>query len=111
MTDRPDLVQRERNFIETNPHKAEIDHIFNVAGIDFGRIDYGVRADGGIHVFEINTNPNLANIKIVAPERKAYIVPSLARLHGAFEALAEQHPCVKLQWPKDELIYRLKSQI
>jgi len=51
-----DKVREERAYLESNPHAEAIEGIFRLAGIDYGRIDYGVR-DGRIQTFEINTNP------------------------------------------------------
>jgi hypothetical protein len=49
-------LEEEREYIDTNPHEAELREIFATAQIDYGRIDYTVH-DGHIRVFEINTNP------------------------------------------------------
>lgn len=46
----------ERAYLEGNPHQAELMEIFDLAGIEYGRIDYGLR-NGRIQVWEINTNP------------------------------------------------------
>ncbi len=49
----------ERNeYLETNPHASEIARIFDLARMDFGRIDYSV-LDGRLQVWEINTNPTV----------------------------------------------------
>ena len=50
------LLAEERRFIETNPHVAELQQVFALAAIEFGRIDYAV-LDGALQVWEINTNP------------------------------------------------------
>jgi hypothetical protein len=47
-----------RAYVADNPHAAQIDRIFALAGIDYGRIDYGV-VDGRIQTFEINNNPTV----------------------------------------------------
>ncbi len=49
-------VMEEQKFIESNPHLSQVRAVFDQAGIEFGRIDYGVK-DGRIQVWEINTNP------------------------------------------------------
>lgn len=46
-------------YVLGNPHDAWIRRIFSLAGIEYGRIDYGV-GDGTLQVWEINTNPTLA---------------------------------------------------
>jgi hypothetical protein len=48
----------ERQLLERNPHEALLRRVFELAGIDYGRADYGV-VRGRIQVYEINTNPTL----------------------------------------------------
>lgn len=57
----PDLLdaaklEEERAYLDSNPHEHELREIFDIANIDYGRIDYGV-LDGRIQVWEINSNP------------------------------------------------------
>lgn len=51
-----DYDAEHRQYVETNPHEAMLRTIFDIARIDYGRIDYAVVNDR-IQVFEINTNP------------------------------------------------------
>ena len=55
--DAPELATEELQFIEDNPHAVELKRIFDVAQIDYGRIDYAVR-EGGLQIWEINTAPS-----------------------------------------------------
>jgi len=60
---RPDVVEdrhleEEAAYLQGNPHAEELRRIFELAGIEYGRIDYGVKK-GRIQVWEINTNPTL----------------------------------------------------
>lgn len=62
-TDRNDrlrdrAVQEELAYVRDNPHRDTLRRAFDIAEIDFGRIDYGI-VDGRIEVYEINTNPKL----------------------------------------------------
>jgi hypothetical protein len=52
----PQFVEEERRYIEDNPHRERLAEIFAIAGVDYGRIDYGVWR-GRIQTWEINTNP------------------------------------------------------
>jgi len=52
----PAWAAEELDYIRSNPHAEEIDRVFALAGIDYGRVDYGLR-DSRIQVWEINTNP------------------------------------------------------
>jgi hypothetical protein len=54
------LLEEERAYLRTNPHADELIRIFGIAGLDYGRIDYGVLG-GRIQVWEINTNPMIAS--------------------------------------------------
>lgn len=50
---------RQREFADYllgNPHAAQLREIFDLAGVQYGRIDYTL-VEGRIQVFEINTNP------------------------------------------------------
>ncbi len=47
-----------REYVRRNPHADWIRQKFELAGITYGRIDYG-RIAGRLQVFEINTNPTV----------------------------------------------------
>ena len=51
-------ADEELAYCATNPHAAWIAETFRIAGIDYGRIDYGVES-GTPRLWEINTNPTL----------------------------------------------------
>ena len=59
--DGPALAE-ERKFIGSNPFQEEICRIFNMARIDYGRIDFSVLKNK-ILVWEINTNPHITHRK------------------------------------------------
>jgi hypothetical protein len=68
-TDRAkELIEEERRYVSDNPHAEQLLRIFDLAQIDFGRVDYCI-ADGRIEVFEINTNPNFPRARITQDER------------------------------------------
>ena len=54
-----DLYQEEHTMLEQNPFATHLQKVFEVAGIEYGRADFGF-FQGRIQVFEINTNPHLA---------------------------------------------------
>jgi hypothetical protein len=60
-------VREEAQNFETNPHEAWLRHIFELANVEYGRIDYGV-ANGELQVWEINTNPTLGRNPRRAPK-------------------------------------------
>lgn len=49
------FAAEELAYARDNPHERELQKIFAIAGIDFGRIDYGL-VNGGIQTYEINSN-------------------------------------------------------
>lgn len=49
----------QADYVENNPHAEWIKRIFELAGTDYGRIDYGVK-DGIPQAWEINLNPHLS---------------------------------------------------
>jgi len=53
-------IRDELNYIHNNPHNKELQRIFSLANIDYGRIDYGVK-DGKLQVWEINTLPTFGS--------------------------------------------------
>ncbi|MEM7582301.1 MAG: hypothetical protein AAF560_02890 [Acidobacteriota bacterium] len=52
----PWTAREELEYVEDNPRQQELMEIFELARIDYGRVDYSV-LDGKIQVWEINTNP------------------------------------------------------
>jgi len=53
-------------YIATNPHETLLRPIFDLARIQYGRMDYAM-VDGRIQVFEINTNPIAPTIEALLP--------------------------------------------
>jgi hypothetical protein len=54
-----DLYQEEFALLQTNPYAEHLKKVFDIAGIDYGRADFGILR-GRIQVYEINTNPQVA---------------------------------------------------
>ena len=61
-------IEEERAYVIENPHAERLLNIFDLAEIDFGRIDYCI-SNGRIEVFEINTNPQFPRAVITDDER------------------------------------------
>ena len=51
-------VDEEVAFVRDNPHQEVLARAFFIAGIEFGRVDYGI-VNGRVQIYEINTNPSL----------------------------------------------------
>jgi hypothetical protein len=85
----PELAAYEREWMETFPERDAVNHVFDLAGVDYGRIDYGFDADGRMQVFEINTNPMVMPKRdTVAPLRLDAQRASADRMIQAFQELA-----------------------
>ena len=54
-----DLYQEEYSLLQKNPYAEHLKKVFDVAGIEYGRADFGIHR-GRIQVYEINTNPHVA---------------------------------------------------
>ncbi len=82
-------VREEIEFLQSNPHERELRRIFDLAGIQYGRIDYGIR-NGRIQVWEINTNPTVMVAQNeCAPQRRRGQNLVARRIAAAFEKLDE----------------------
>ena len=51
-----EMVAEELHYLQTNPHRQQLREIFQLARIEYGRIDYGM-LNGVPQIWEINTNP------------------------------------------------------
>jgi hypothetical protein len=53
-----EMVLEENDYVSRNPHEAQLKEIFEVAGVEYGRIDYALK-DGRVQTWEINLNPTI----------------------------------------------------
>ena len=56
-------VAEELAYVRDNPHRDALVRAFAIAGIDYGRADYGI-VGGQMQVYEINTNPALSRFGV-----------------------------------------------
>jgi hypothetical protein len=97
ITKHPDLsdeatAREESQFIAAFPHREVVANAFHLAGVQYGRIDYGM-CDGRIQVWEINTNPIIVPpSERIALERTAAQQRSADLIRQAFEDLAQNSP-------------------
>lgn len=61
-----ELLREEHAFVMTNPHERELRRIFEIAKVEYGRIDYAL-LDGAIETWEINLNPTLGRDPVLPP--------------------------------------------
>lgn len=81
-------VEEELDYVRTNPHAAQLLDVFDRAGIEYGRIDYGFAGDA-LQVWEINTNPMImSNRSFTHAPRGVVHEAVLPQLEEAFRDLA-----------------------
>ena len=81
-------IAKEEEFLGNFPHMKQVLEIFQLAGVDYGRIDYGVR-HGRLQVWEINTNPTVVPIqKKIHPLRMAGQAESAHRISTILQTLS-----------------------
>ena len=52
------MIQEEIEFVSQNPHEQQLLKIFELAHVEYGRIDYAIK-DGRVQTWEINLNPTI----------------------------------------------------
>lgn len=91
LTKIPDLITEshaaeEMDFVQNFPHEKQIAEVFRLAGLTYGRVDYGVK-NGRIQVWEINTNPIIVRPReTMDPKRLLSQTQSARLIAEAFEA-------------------------
>jgi len=96
----------ELDWVMSNPHEKELSHIFKVANIDFGRIDYTL-VDGKIQTFEINTNPTYPRLRGIRDRRRdgrqtrrAIIRTRVVEALGKIEAVNVPNKTIRFDLPQ-----------
>lgn len=56
--DGPEFIEENVAYVQSNPHRKALAEIFQLAGVEYGRIDYAVK-DGRIQTWEINLTPTI----------------------------------------------------
>jgi hypothetical protein len=69
------MVHEELEYVSQNPHQQQLLKIFELAQVEYGRIDYAIK-DGRVQTWEINLNPTIGRglrprSKNIAPELDA----------------------------------------
>lgn len=89
--DTVDVSDRERTFLETNPHAEALMPAFEAAGIGYGRADYAV-IDGVPQIFEINTNPLVDQPEQMPAHLRPYALRLVERWLGGLAAFSPPAP-------------------
>lgn len=87
----PATLDEEHAYMAENPHAKQLRELFDLAGLEYGRIDYSIH-NGKIETWEINSNPvSLSPAEHYSAVQMPHHQACAARLREAFEALNE-HP-------------------
>ena len=87
-----ETVAEELVYINENSYKKEIINIFNIADIQYGRIDYSFY-QGRMQVWEINTNPMLTTAETASSKMRKVVHEMSAKLiNEAFSQLNSAYP-------------------
>jgi hypothetical protein len=54
----PEYYDDELRIVRDNPYGPSVATAFDIAGIDYGRVDFGL-VDGRVQIYEINSNPDM----------------------------------------------------
>ena len=116
-----DVIKEELLYIHNNPHQQLLKEIFQIANIEYGRIDYGFK-DGKLQVWEINTLPTIgAHPRVSKPpksvsggivERKLKRAAAKEHFyHGINEAIKNIYPITSPQYVSITLSKQLQRRI
>ena len=107
----PDLIAEEERYVFDNPHAEHLRKVFALAGIDFGRADYGV-SNGRVEVFEINTNPGFPNGRNPDDGRMArrnHVIDGVLSGFASLDGETKRAGLAKFHFPKPKL-HRLRDR-
>jgi len=76
----PAEIAEADRYRSANPHARQIAEVFDLAGIDYGRMDYGFSGDR-IQVYEINTNATVISLSSVRTPNPKIDSAHFARRH------------------------------
>jgi hypothetical protein len=92
-TFRESLLGEEQAYAAQNPDALWLKPIFDLAGVDYGRVDYGMDAEGRRSVWEINTNPQIVSLAIARSPHRVDLNSAWAALFaGRIRALNSRAP-------------------
>jgi len=91
----------ELDYFDANPHQETIQKIAKLAGIEFGRIDYGIYK-GKIQIWEFNTNPALFHYNCMHKDnpRKTIARHSFNAIAAELKKLDEPSDMSGIAWPQ-----------
>lgn len=92
-----ETAAEEQRFLDDPTHLDVVARVFDLAGVEFGRIDWGY-VDGRPQVWEINSNPMLAPRNRKPDLREASQVRQTELIRSALEAHLPEEPARSRPW-------------
>lgn len=106
-----ELLVQESVFINTNPHEEWVRKTAELAGIQWGRIDYGVYKDQFV-LFEINTNPGITHQGVKAyPARDKFVEQFFTQLNNEILNLHTSQPESRLKVKTNQRFLNIKHDL
>lgn len=103
-------IQIEKEFFSDSPHLCQIKEIFEISGIEYGRIDYSL-VDGKIEVWEINTNPTLNLPNKINRFRRAGQIYSSFQILKSLKSVFESFAAGASLYPKRNHLFMFKTKL
>jgi hypothetical protein len=101
-----ELSAEEFRYVQTNPHQDQVQKIFALAGIQYGRIDYSL-LNGKLQTWEINTNPHVIPRVTDGSPRFRALKHSSTQLNDALLAIdSSLNPLVRIPNPVRKRVVR-----
>jgi hypothetical protein len=105
-----EAAREELAFVQSNPHRSTLLEVFNIAGVEFGRVDYGIWK-GRLQVYEINTNPHFPRFE-KRDQRREMRELIREELLGAFDRInAEDLPDKTISFNRASKLPQIAVQI
>ena len=98
----PEQLLEERAWVLGNPHEARLRRIFELAGVEYGRIDYSMK-DDRIETWEINLNATLGRYGPLPPDLDRIRLVRLEHFSSRFESAFR---AVDIAGPSHEIAIR-----
>ncbi|PYS68047.1 MAG: hypothetical protein DMF69_21335 [Acidobacteria bacterium] len=102
------MVHEELDYMQTNPHEQQLREIFDLAHVDYGRIDYSIK-NGRVQTWEINLNPTIGrglrpstmklapDVDAVRAEGRKYFFQRFETAWKEVELFNDSEPAVELK--------------
>lgn len=104
----PHLLAEEQRYFDTfehdAPHVAQVARVFELANVEYGRIDYSLTRDGRVQAWEINLSPNLGSppnqIAVGRLVSQWHVSGNIVKAIGGLDAGVTETPCVRIRHDK-----------